>query len=473
MGNVAFANNSRALVTVSGGKITNVQVATNPVDVTNIHSAIIEFKVPGSSVTELETAPFTTRPAGKAYNYVKLAEFTMPDSGQPETRNQVTYVVVGFTVPDTPMDNAVDGPLTARLQFTWNTAAATSDARISANTSTAAGTAANIDTIDAPAVNLTDSATGIKLAAPESVVPTDAEFSVKTITGGADFTRAESALAEGANKFELFEISLVKNGAEVQPNGTVTISIPIPSDYDKAKVVFYRINDDATATLIKGKVSGSDYEVPLNHFSLYALAEGLEEVNDPEAPLADMAIMAFDDITGHWAYDYIRYVVERGLFTGVSGTRFDPQGTMTRGMFVTVLGRIAGIDAAEYTGGTFDDVDEGEYYAPYTVWASQNGIMAGVGGGRFAPGDAITREQMAAMLNNYAGFAGIALSTDAETPEFTDAAQISAWAADAVEAMAKAGIINGIGGGRFAPKNTATRAEVATLLARFLQGLPA
>ncbi|MDR1245671.1 MAG: NEAT domain-containing protein, partial [Clostridiales Family XIII bacterium] len=358
MGNVAFKNNSRALVTVSNGTITTVQVATNPVDVTGIHSAIISFRVTGSTVTVLETEPMTTLPAGGNYNYVKRVQFAMPSYAQPSIRSEVTYVNVGFEVPDTPMDAVFDPgePIDARLRFVWSSATATSDTSLTADSSAASGTVSS-DVLAAPSASLSDSATGIKLTAQAGVIPTDAELTVKAITSGADFTKAETAVNEAlateeTPKFKLYDISLIRSKVAIQPNGTVTVSIPIPSDYDKTKVIVYRINDDSTATLIKGKVSGDNYEIALSRLSLYALVEGTEVVNDLTA---SGDIDRFIDVTGHWAYDAIKFAVENGLFNGTTDTTFSPNAAMNRGMFVTVLGRMEGIDASGYANAAFSD----------------------------------------------------------------------------------------------------------------------
>jgi hypothetical protein len=472
MGDVAFANNRQALVTVANGKVTTVRVATNPVNVTKVMSAIIDFKVPGSSVKVLETAPITTEPAGNKYNYIKLAEFTMPASGQPSVRSEVTYVDVEFKVPDTPMDaipELVQTGLTARLRFSWSSAQSTGDSALNADNSIASGTS-SLDVANAPAASLTDSATGIKLTAPDGTIPTDAELKVTLIASGADFTKAEAALkealgAEDTPKFKLYDISLIQSKVAIQPNGTVTLSVPIPSDYDKAKVVFYRINDDGTATLIKGKVSGGNYEVSLSRLALYALVEGREAVNDLAAA-GDIG--RFTDITGHWAIEAIRFAVESGLFNGTSETTFSPNLAMDRGMFVTVLGRLAGIDAAAHTATPFADVKAGAYYAPYAAWAAENNIAEGIGGGLFAPGNQITRQEMATVLNRYISFAKITLESNAQEA-FADDAAIASWAKDSVYTLAYAGLINGVGEGNYAPARTATRAEVATLLMRFAQ----
>ena len=108
----------------------------------------------------------------------------------------------------------------------------------------------------------------------------------------------------------------------------------------------------------------------------------------------------FTDVSGEdWFYGYVVQAVEKKLFGGVGEDRFDPSGTMSRAMFVTVVGRMAGVDTSLYSGnGGYSDVKAGSWYAPYVVWASDNKVAQGYGGGKFGPNDAVTREQMAAML---------------------------------------------------------------------------
>ena len=119
----------------------------------------------------------------------------------------------------------------------------------------------------------------------------------------------------------------------------------------------------------------------------------------------------FTDVKpGDWCYDAVLYAKANGFFSGTSETTFSPNGTMTRGMFVTVLGRMAGIDPAKYGGDTgFTDVPEGMYYAPYVKWAAQYGITGGTGDGRFSPDALITRQQMAALFVRYFEKFGIRL----------------------------------------------------------------
>ena len=167
-----------------------------------------------------------------------------------------------------------------------------------------------------------------------------------------------------------------------------------------------------------------------------------------------------------WYRDGVEYCLDFGLMDGVGGYRFDPQGTATRGMLTTILWRMAG--APENPGVTaYVDGEPGHWYSQALVWAGENHIANGYGLNRFGTFDPVTREQAAVMLYRYAkaepveGEMGLA--------GFRDAGQISSWAADAIRWAVKNGILSGRGNGILAPKGTATRAELATMLMRFAQ----
>lgn len=192
------------------------------------------------------------------------------------------------------------------------------------------------------------------------------------------------------------------------------------------------------------------------HFSIYGIG-----YKNP-AP-------TFTDITGHWAADNILFVASRGLLSGTSDTTFSPNTGMTRGMFVTALGRLAGINPDSYKTGKFTDVKADAYYAPYVNWAAQTGIVEGVTAITFAPDTNINREQMAVIMANYAKKLGYDLPRTLKAVTFADNANTSSWAKDAVRAMQQAGILAGKNGNKFDPKGTATRAEVATVLRRFVE----
>ena len=180
-------------------------------------------------------------------------------------------------------------------------------------------------------------------------------------------------------------------------------------------------------------------------------------------------VPAFTDITGHWAADNILFAASRGLLSGTSDTTFSPDTGMTRGMFMTALGRLAGINPDSYQTGKFTDVKADAYYAPYVNWAAQTGIVEGVTATTFAPDTNINREQMAVIMKNYAAKLGYDLPQTLKAVTFADNTQISSWAKDAVKSMQQAGSLAGKNENKFDPKGTATRAEVATVLRRFVE----
>ena len=170
-----------------------------------------------------------------------------------------------------------------------------------------------------------------------------------------------------------------------------------------------------------------------------------------------------------WFYPDVAFVHQNGLFAGTSATTFAPQTSMTRGMVVTVLGRLAGVGVADYSGASFDDVNTAQYYAPYVKWAAEMGIVNGVGDNKFAPDANISRQDLAVILNNYADKLGIKMKQTLQVVMFADSDLIADYATDAVGNMVRAGVINGNPDGMFAPKANATRAEVAAMLHRFVE----
>lgn len=180
---------------------------------------------------------------------------------------------------------------------------------------------------------------------------------------------------------------------------------------------------------------------------------------------------AFNDIQDHWGKEEILFVGARKLFAGIDEVNFGPDMTMTRGMLVTVLGRLSNVQPDIYKGSGFQDVNPDAYYAAYIDWAQQSGIVKGTGDRRFAPDEAITREQLAVMLTNYVAYAQLSLKKVMEPGQFADDGKISNYARDAIESMHQAGIINGRNDQRIDPQSTATRAEVATMLARLIRNV--
>lgn len=176
----------------------------------------------------------------------------------------------------------------------------------------------------------------------------------------------------------------------------------------------------------------------------------------------------FSDVSERdWYYKNVMYAIENGLFNGTSDTAFSPQGTMTRGMYVTVMGRIAEIDAKDYKGnGNYSDVSENAYYAPYVLWATKKGIAGGVGNGKFDPNGLVTREQMAALTVRFFDAYHITYPKSNITTTPKDFDSVAAYAQDAVRKLWRCGLLAGDAAGNVNPNNHATRAEAATFCAR-------
>ena len=173
----------------------------------------------------------------------------------------------------------------------------------------------------------------------------------------------------------------------------------------------------------------------------------------------------FSDVAANaWYADAAQYVRDHGIMNGTSSTTFSPNSTMTRAMLATVLYRAAGSPTVSQTA-NFRDVSAGAYYSDAAAWASSNGIVTGYGNGLFGSNDPVTREQIATILWRYQGSPAPA----GTAANFTDQSTISSYAVNAVAWARENGIINGMEGNRFAPKNNATRAQVATILRNYLQ----
>ena len=174
----------------------------------------------------------------------------------------------------------------------------------------------------------------------------------------------------------------------------------------------------------------------------------------------------FSDVAADaWYADAVTYVRDNGLMSGTSDTTFTPGGTMTRGMLVTTLYRMAGSPSLENEdlGYPFADVPGDAWYADGVYWARLAGVVGGYSEDQFGPDDPVTREQIAAILWRYAGSPAAESGTD-----FADEGSISAYATQAVDWARANGIVNGVEDNRFLPQSSATRAQVATILRNYL-----
>ena len=281
----------------------------------------------------------------------------------------------------------------------------------------------------------------------------------------AAVTSAEAKAAIGTRPVYEFSLVYVKGGKKVPltdwQGKTVSVKLPYtPAANEQAGNLYaVYVNDKGKVQWLTKSSYDADQKAVIfeaQHFSIYGVG-----YKNP--------VPNFTDINGHWAKEHILFAVSRGLFSGTSKTTFSPNTTLTRGMFVTALGRLAGINPADYQNRKFTDVKANAYYSPYVNWAASKGIVSGTTSSTFAPDSSITREQMAVIMKNYADKMGYSIPKTLAAVTFADNAQISSWAKDAVKAMQQAGVLSGKENNRFDPQGNATRAEAATVLHRFVE----
>lgn len=188
---------------------------------------------------------------------------------------------------------------------------------------------------------------------------------------------------------------------------------------------------------------------------------------ETEAPVGE----PFLDVNeGDWFYAAVAYAYENGLMDGVGGNRFAPNSATTRAQLVTILYRMEGQPAV--SGDLpFTDVESGTWYTDAVGWAAQNGIVNGVGDDTFAPGNDLTREQLVTILYRYAESKGYDVSASADLAGHPDGEEIQAYAREAMAWAVAENIIQGMEDDTLKPAGNASRAQIATILMRFCEGV--
>ena len=269
----------------------------------------------------------------------------------------------------------------------------------------------------------------------------------------------------GKYSYEIFT-TVGDNGAiDVDRYATEGDKVTITVSPDEAYML-----DDMTITS-----GGKDVEVTDNGDGTYTFTMPSGDVKievtfaeDPNwEPEPEEPAMPFVDVDENdWFYDVVLYAYDNGLMTGVSATEFAPNQTTTRGMIVSMLARLEGVTSAEDAG--FADVAENDWYATAVNWAASVGVVNGYEDDTFRPNAPITREQMAAILYNYADYKGYDVSARADLSDYADAASISSWAEDVLAWANAEGLINGMTATTIDPQGATTRAQTAAMFERFL-----
>ena len=180
--------------------------------------------------------------------------------------------------------------------------------------------------------------------------------------------------------------------------------------------------------------------------------------------LYDSVIVPSDVPYGSWYYGAVEYALEQGLLSGTGSDAFDPDGTVTRAQLAQILWRLGGSQSAQNAG--YPDVPSDQWYHTAVSWCSSVGLMSGTGSG-FNPDGALTREQLALVLRQYAQYTGLDVSAVQGLSQFTDGGSASPWARDALGWAVSSGLLSGYGDGSLRPANGISRAELAAVLRTF------
>jgi len=350
-----------------------------------------------------------------------------------------------------------------------------------------------------------------------SPITVNADMVIKCIGEAVGMTRSETmALEYKIGAVYKIEVKAEKGGS-ISPTGTVSVLETTSSAFKITASAGYKIED----VVIDGTSHGAIAEYTFSNIAGgHTITAYFKEIN----------VLPFTDILEtDWFFSAVNTAFRQGLFNGTSTTEFSPSGSMTRGMFATVLGRLAGVPAVEgnvgivlgdgvnvrskpttdseiltvcaqyacvtvlsesdgwhkiqtgsvvgyirndliKSGPVYSDVPEGMYYSSYVSWAGLTGI-ANSAGGTFDPDRNITREEMSVMLCNYAKQYGISLKKTRGAEPFTDEYLMSGTGRAAITELYECGVLNGMGDGTFEPQANSSRAQVAQIFTSYLTAI--
>ena len=512
---VTWSSDKPDVTTVEGGKVTAVSAGTATITVTTADgnytdTCTVNVTEPSYSITA-DTTALNFGSAYTGYAQPAAKTVTVKNTGnQPVTLNQpvstdnfevgalsATTLAAGetaaftvqpkaglaagtysdtLTVSDT--NNNVTSSITA--SFTVKSRPSYNPPTVSEETTDAIQEAQPGETVT---VDLSNGSTKLDKEVFETLAGKDVTLMVDlgdgvswTVKGtdiseNADFTDLDLGVTMGSDGIPVevvnaitgerssVQITLAHDGAF---GFTMTLTAPLGAENAGYWANLYHFDEDAgTMTFETAAPIGSDGSVSLalSHASQYAIV--IDDHNH------GIVTLPFTDVSaGDWFYDPVCYVYSQGLMTGTSATTFAPNTPLSRAMLVAVLHRLEGSPAA--SGSDFTDVADGDWYAQAVNWAASVGVVNGFDDGTFQPNAAITREQMAAILRNYAQYKGLDVTASSDLANYSDAVSVSAWAKDSVVWAVGSGLIGGYEDSTLRPQGTTTRAEVASVLQRYL-----
>lgn len=479
------------------------------------HSVVGDVTIPASAISnqltityERNTAPGTAvvkvyyqGGKGEGNGYLEPASFEIrsaggyDDGGSSSGGSSTAATELSVTVSG---DTAtVKAPTDAQLNALLGEGEATGEITIDLSDSGSAVTAASIpaETVKAIEKAVSDpakSAEELTVKLPGGSVTLDAQ-ALKTVSeqaAGSDVTlelktvnvtELNSAQQEAVQTMQVevaLEAALTSGGKSVADFGTgaATVRIPYPlkDGQQPGGIVVWYVDADGSKTEVPATYDGENIVFSVGHFSTYVIAyDGSRAAACPKDGTCPLS--AYTDLDpASWYHDGVHWALENGVMQGLGGGVFQPDGTTTRAQVATILWNMEGKPAADGPNPFFDiPIDGDVWYADAVKWAAANGIVEGYIEGAhkvFGPDQPVTREQLVTMLYRYAqskgrGFTGMWMFL----LDFPDAADVSDWASEAMHWMVMQGVINGMDG-KLNPKGSATRAQAASMLSRFVLG---
>ena len=489
--NVTWSSDNESVATVDqNGRVT--AVAQGGATIT----AAVDGKSAKCSVTVNAAAPVPVTSVSLDKTSLGLTEGDTETLTATVEPSDATNKNVTWSTSDASIATVTDGVVTAVAPGTATITVTTEDGN---KTATCAVTV-TAATVPVTGVTLNKTSTSLYVGDTETLTPTITPDNAtnKNVTWSSDDTSVATVDASGlvtaVARGTAVITATAADGSGASASCTVTVSSYLPPANPN-----YRITVEATQggtvtadpTAAKAGTTVTLTPVPHRGYQVGTVAV-TDRFGDPVAvteqadgtytftmPNGQVTVtvtfaeapLPFHDVTeGDWFYDAVRYAYETGLMDGVGDNLFAPNSQTTRAQLVTILYRLAGEPEPGGDSG-FSDVAAGTWYTDAVVWAAENGIVNGTTDATFAPGEDITREQLVTVLYRYAESKGYDVSASADLSGYPDADQIQSYAAESVAWAVAEGLIQGFEDNTLRPAGNATRAQIATILMRFCEGV--
>lgn len=367
---------------------------------------------------------------------------------------------------DTSYDFTADSTLTALpgVYTTWQQSGSTVTVYVTAKsgalTSGGTLTLGTLSADDGTAFTVTK-ATGLKVLGSDNTETTYTTVDTSGSTGGSTSGGGSSTAVTRPITIQSSTGGKVTASAAQAAQGKVITLTASPNSGYTLKSL--SVTDAAGKAVSLTNLGSGKYTFVMPASAVTVSASFAAQAVDPASPFADVA-------PGTWYYDAVLYAYEHGLMSGTGEGQFSPDLATSRGMIVTILYRLAGSPAVSGSS-AFPDVAQGDWYASGVAWASANGVVSGYPDGTFGPNDPITREQMTAILYQFARTQGKLDSSRADLSAFADADTISSWAQESMSWAVAKGLIGGVSADMLAPGGFTTRAQAAVILTAFSKAL--